>query len=55
MLVAAMNPCAPADFYPDRNALPLRSPGDVFRYLGRLSQPLLDRIDICIAGAGAFL
>lgn len=46
MLVAAMNPCS-CGYYPDRNrcncSLPL-----VKRYLGKISQPLLDRMDICI-------
>lgn len=46
MLVAAMNPCA-CGFYPDRKRCRCAQ-RDVFRYLGRLSQPLLDRIDICI-------
>lgn len=44
-LVAAMNPCK-CGFYPDRtrcNCLP----GDISRYLKRISGPLLDRIDIC--------
>ena len=45
MLVAAMNPC-PCGYYPD----PVKCRCDrmsVSRYLGRISQPLLDRIDIC--------
>lgn len=40
-----MNPCK-CGFYPDRtrcNCLP----GDISRYLKRISGPLLDRIDIC--------
>lgn len=45
MLVAAMNPCA-CGYYPDRNRCACAQ-RDVSRYLGRLSQPLLDRIDIC--------
>ncbi len=46
MLVAAMNPCS-CGYYPDLNVCTC-APGDVNRYLGRLSQPLLDRIDICV-------
>ena len=46
MLVAAMNPCA-CGYYPDRGRCSC-TPREVSRYLGRLSQPLLDRIDICI-------
>lgn len=45
MLVAAMNPCK-CGYYPDLNICTC-GPNDVARYLGRLSQPLLDRIDIC--------
>ncbi len=45
MLVAAMNPCA-CGYYPDRNRCNCAQ-RDVVRYLGKLSQPLLDRIDIC--------
>lgn len=45
MLVAAMNPCA-CGYYPDRNRCNCAQT-DVVRYLGKLSQPLLDRIDIC--------
>ena len=46
MLAAAMNPCS-CGYYPDLNVCTC-APGDVARYLGRLSQPLLDRIDICV-------
>ncbi len=46
MLVAAMNPC-PCGFYPDMNRCHC-SPGEVTNYLGKLSQPLLDRIDLCV-------
>ena len=45
MLVAAMNPCK-CGYYPDRNRCSCRE-ADVARYLGRISKPLLDRIDIC--------
>jgi len=46
MLVAAMNPCS-CGYYPDRNKCNC-SVNLVKRYLGRISQPLLDRFDICI-------
>lgn len=46
MLVAAMNPCS-CGYYPDRNHCNC-SINLVKRYLGRISQPLLDRFDICI-------
>ncbi|HWT76098.1 MAG TPA: ATP-binding protein, partial [Mobilitalea sp.] len=46
MLVAAMNPCS-CGYYPDRNKCSC-SVNLVKRYLGRISQPLLDRFDICI-------
>jgi magnesium chelatase family protein len=45
MLVAAMNPCS-CGYYPDRK-LCRCAEGEVARYLGRISRPLLDRIDIC--------
>lgn len=45
MLVAAMNPCA-CGYYPDRNRCQCAQQ-EVARYLGKLSQPLLDRMDIC--------
>ena len=45
MLVAAMNPC-PCGFYPDLSKCRC-TPGMVSRYLGKISQPLLDRIDLC--------
>lgn len=46
MLVAAMNPCN-CGYYPDRNKCNC-SINQVKRYLNRISQPLLDRFDICI-------
>jgi len=46
MLVAAINPCN-CGFYPDRNRCNC-SINQVKRYLGKISQPLLDRFDICI-------
>jgi Mg chelatase-related protein len=47
MLVASMNPC-PCGYYnhPERDCV--CSPGIVQKYLGRISGPLLDRIDIHI-------
>lgn len=45
MLVAAMNPCK-CGYFPDLN-LCTCAPGEVHRYIGRVSQPLWDRIDIC--------
>lgn len=45
MLVAASNPC-PCGYYPDFNRCRC-SPGEVKHYLGKISQPLLDRIDLC--------
>ncbi len=46
MLVAAMNPCS-CGYYPDRSRCSCSVPM-VKRYLGKISQPLLDRFDICI-------
>lgn len=46
MLIAAMNPCN-CGYYPDRNKCSC-STNQVKRYLGKISQPLLDRFDICI-------
>lgn len=46
MLVAAMNPCS-CGYYPDRNRCNCKE-SEVSRYLGRISRPLLDRIDICM-------
>lgn len=45
ILCTAMNPC-PCGFYPDMNQCRC-SPGEVAHYMGKISQPLLDRIDIC--------
>ena len=45
ILVAAMNPC-PCGNYPDLEKCTC-TPAKVRQYLGRISQPLLDRIDIC--------
>ena len=49
MLVAALNPC-PCGYYPDRSRCSC-TPQQVRHYLGRISRPLLDRIDICAEAA----
>lgn len=49
MLAAAMNPC-PCGFYPDRNKCSCQVQ-QIQRYLGKISRPLLDRIDICVEAA----
>lgn len=46
MLVASMNPCK-CGYYPDRNRCRC-SRREVKRYLDHISQPLLDRMDICV-------
>ena len=46
MLVCAMNPCK-CGYYPDRNRCRCSEP-EVRRYLGRISRPLLGRIDIAV-------
>lgn len=45
-LVAAMNPC-PCGFYPNREKCTC-SPDRIRKYLGRISQPILDRMDLCV-------
>lgn len=46
LLVAAMNPC-PCGNYPDLNKC-LCTSTQIQAYLSKISQPLLDRIDICV-------
>lgn len=46
MLVCAMNPC-PCGYYPDRNRCRCTEP-QIRRYMGRVSGPILDRIDLCV-------
>ena len=49
MLLAAMNPCN-CGYYPDRNRCSCTN-GEVRNYLNKISQPLLDRIDITVEAA----
>lgn len=46
MLAAAMNPC-PCGYYPDRSKCHCTIP-QIERYIRRLSQPMLDRMDMCM-------
>ncbi len=46
LLVAAMNPC-PCGNYPDLNRCTCTS-AQIQNYVGKLSQPFLDRIDLCV-------
>ncbi len=45
-LIAAMNPC-PCGYFPDRSRCNC-SPQQIRRYTGKISQPILDRIDMMI-------
>ncbi len=47
MLVASMNP-SPSGYFNDPDAPVISSPAEMQRYLGKISGPLLDRIDIHI-------
>ncbi|MFA5090616.1 MAG: YifB family Mg chelatase-like AAA ATPase [Candidatus Omnitrophota bacterium] len=47
MLVAAMNPC-PCGYFTDRRRACRCSPNKIASYIGKISGPLLDRIDIHI-------
>lgn len=46
ILVAALNPC-PCGYYPDRNKCRCTQP-QIEKYLGKVSGPILDRIDLCV-------
>lgn len=46
ILVASMNPC-PCGYYPDRNRCSC-SEAAIHSYISRVSQALLDRIDLCV-------
>ncbi len=46
MFVAAMNPC-PCGFYPDKNKCRCTEI-QVKKYMGKVSGPILDRIDLCV-------
>lgn len=46
ILICAMNPC-PCGNYPDFNKCTC-TPFQIRQYLGKVSQPFLDRIDICV-------
>lgn len=46
MLICAMNPCV-CGYYPDYNRCTC-SKKEVKRYLGKISGPILDRMDLCI-------
>ncbi len=48
MLCAAMNPC-PCGYYPDLNRCTCTA-GEITHYMGKISRPLLDRIDISRKG-----
>lgn len=46
LMILAMNPC-PCGYYPDLRKCRC-TPGQIKRYLSRISQPLLDRIDLTV-------
>ncbi|MCI8339087.1 MAG: YifB family Mg chelatase-like AAA ATPase [Lachnospiraceae bacterium] len=45
-LIAATNPCR-CGFYPDRKKCTC-TPGEVHRYLDKISKPILERMDLCV-------
>ncbi len=45
LLICAMNPC-PCGYYPDRGKCRCTE-NEIRRYLGKISGPILDRIDLC--------
>lgn len=49
MLVGAMNPCN-CGYYPDRNRCSCTE-SQIRKYMGKVSKPILDRIDICVEAA----
>lgn len=49
MLVAAMNPCN-CGHYPDKNRCSCTQQ-QIKKYIGKISKPILDRIDICVEAA----
>lgn len=49
ILVCAMNPC-PCGYYPDRNKCNC-SESQVKRYVGHISGPIFDRMDLCVKAA----
>ena len=50
LLLASMNPCG-CGYYPDRNRCRCSAPA-LRRYFDKVSQPLLDRMDICMEAPG---
>lgn len=52
ILCAAMNPC-PCGYYPDMNRCRCTA-GQVSSYLNKISQPLLDRLDLCAEAEPAY-
>ncbi len=50
MLVAAMNPC-PCGYFPDYNRCQC-TPFQIQQYQGKISQPFLNRMDICVEVPG---
>ncbi|MCR4895541.1 MAG: YifB family Mg chelatase-like AAA ATPase [Lachnospiraceae bacterium] len=53
LLICAMNPC-PCGYYPDRNKCRC-SETQIRHYLGKVSGPILDRIDLCVELKGVDL